>query len=146
MTVRTAAAFDFPTLLFLEEQIFSGSEKWSSENIRETMQSGNTLTILAEEDGNAAGFIMVSVVLETAELLNVGVLPEYRRKGIAQRLYDAAEKAIREKEAVHMFLEVRENNDPAISFYRKNGFSEIALRKDYYHDPSENALVMEKKF
>ena len=69
------------------------------------------------------------------EILAIATIEEYRNKGIAQEFLDK----IKIKD---IFLEVRESNQVAISFYKKNKFKEISVRKNYYSEPNENAIIM----
>jgi ribosomal-protein-alanine N-acetyltransferase len=64
--------------------------------------------------------------------------------GIAQKLMDSMYSFMKEKNVARLLLEVRESNEPAKNLYIKNGFSPIAVRKNYYTKPTENAVVMEK--
>ena len=76
---------------------------------------------------------------QVAEVLQIAVLPSYQGQKIATALFDflPADKEI--------FLEVRESNRPALLFYKKERFEEIARRKAYYHAPVEDAIVMKRE-
>jgi len=75
-------------------------------------------------------------------VLNVYTLPEYRRRGIAYRLLDYAVKCERGLGLEALFLEVREKNLPARKLYKAYGFREVGLRKNYYKNPDDNAIIM----
>ena len=70
------------------------------------------------------------------------VLAEYRGHGESKKLMDRLEISSREKEAPDLTLEVRAGNTPAINLYKFYGFQAEAVRKNYYHDPVEDALIM----
>jgi len=100
--------------------------------------------IVLEYQERVVGFVVTQQIygganasLPEFEVLNIAVLPEYRRLGFACALL---------KEALSrpgvFFLEVRESNDSAQSLYRKLGFREVARRQNYYQDPNESAIVM----
>jgi len=91
----------------------------------------------------AAGFVILRKTSEDeGELLQIAVSRVERRRGIANALLLAA-LAYAEKNAVKtVFLEVRKSNVPAVSLYKKYGLSTVRTRKDYYSDPTEDALVM----
>lgn len=72
------------------------------------------------------------------EILNLGVIPYYRRRGIARRLLQ--EELERSRET--WFLEVRESNLAALNLYQQLGFTPVGRREQYYQDPSEDAIVM----
>ncbi|MCL1925008.1 MAG: ribosomal protein S18-alanine N-acetyltransferase [Defluviitaleaceae bacterium] len=93
------------------------------------------------------GFIEYMIVFDTADIINIEVLPKYRRKGIATSLLkDFFEICNNAKTGgvSKFFLEVRKSNENAINLYIKNGFEVISERKNYYKKPTENALVMIK--
>ena len=70
---------------------------------------------------------------------NIGVLEKFRRMGIAKALFDSAYNAAK---AEKWYLEVRESNLGAISFYEKLGFERVGMRKNFYTAPTENAVLM----
>ena len=86
-----------------------------------------------------------SVTGET-EIFNVAVSPEFRRKGIGKALIEKFIKTVREKDTQVIFLEVRTSTLSAISLYEKTGFVFCGIRKDYYTDPKENAILMRLAF
>ena len=73
---------------------------------------------------------------------NLAVLPEYRRRGFGRLLLAALVGFARAKEAVFVTLEVRESNTPAVSLYRALGFQQTGVRKNFYRDPTEDALIL----
>lgn len=102
---------------------------------------------VAEISGTVVGFLVTrELVPEDAkfegerEILNLAVIPAWRRRGIARALlhHELRNAAIR-------FLEVRESNVAARSLYRQMGFEEIGRRSDYYQNPVESAIVMKRK-
>ena len=86
---------------------------------------------------------MLYVVCGEADIVRVAVLPEYRRRGIAEKLLLKSFE-INETDAV--FLDVRESNAAAINLYKSLGFKDTGVRKDYYSNPTENAILMKKEF
>ena len=74
--------------------------------------------------------------------MRIAVLPEYRGHGESKKLMDRLEISSREKEAPDLTLEVRAGNTPAINLYKFYGFQAEAVRKNYYYDPVEDALIM----
>jgi len=78
---------------------------------------------------------MVLDSIDVYEILAIATIEECRNKGIAQELLDK----IKTKD---IFLEVRESNKKAINFYKKNNFKQISIRKGYYSDPTEDAIIM----
>jgi len=88
------------------------------------------------------GFIILRSILDEGELLQIAVGKDARRRGIADMLMASAIKNIEENSIRSVFLEVRKSNEAAISLYKKHGFKSVRLRRDYYTDPTEDAVVM----
>ena len=94
-------------------------------------------------DGDTlAGYIVLSIVLDEGSIDNVAVVPEFRRRGIADLLLSHAEEQGRALELAFLTLEVRSRNEPAIRLYEKHGFVEVGRRKNYYEKPREDAILM----
>jgi ribosomal-protein-alanine acetyltransferase len=80
--------------------------------------------------------------ISECEILNIAVHPLFRAKGIGQKLFAATVNRCLSQKVESIWLEVRKNNVEAVNFYQKNGFEVIYTRKNYYHNPLEDALVM----
>lgn len=93
-----------------------------------------------------AGFLILSAVLDEAEILEVAVSEDLRRNGIGSELMDEVFVWCAENGISHIFLEVRESNSPARAYYKKYGFVENGVRKNYYSHPVENAVLMSREF
>ncbi len=98
--------------------------------------------ITAESKGKIVGFACFQHFLDECHILNVAVLPDFRKQGIGHQLIEWI--LTRTEAAGDFYLEVRAGNPPAISLYRNFGFQVIGKRKSYYRD-GETALVMHKK-
>ena len=83
-------------------------------------------------------------VMFEAEITNIAVHPDFRRNKIASRILDKMIEKCRETGTSKLHLEVREDNEKAISLYEKYGFKAVGLRKNYYSD-NENAILMTKE-
>jgi ribosomal-protein-alanine acetyltransferase len=90
------------------------------------------------------GFCIVRCLSGEAELYQIAVREDMRRRGIADRLMDAAEKYCRAHKVSSIYLEVRKSNAPAIRLYKKRGFKNEGRRKNYYSSPVEDAVVMSR--
>ena len=112
---------------------------WTLEQIQADLSQDQTWYALAYDGTEVIGFLAVQENLFEAEVLQIAVLPSYQGQKIATALFDflPADKEI--------FLEVRESNRPALLFYKKEKFEEIARRKAYYHDPVEDAIIMKRE-
>ena len=118
----------------LEKEIFKNSAftKESTENL---IKEDNSFIYTYLIDEKVCGYLMVLDSIDVYEILAIATIEEYRNNGIAQELLDK----IKTKD---IFLEVRESNQVAINFYKKNNFKEISIRKNYYSEPTENAIIM----
>ncbi len=96
-------------------------------------------------DEKVAGFLILSTVLDESEILEVAVSENMRRCGLGSELMEEVFGWCAKNEISQIFLEVRESNFPALAYYKKYGFAENGLRKNYYRDPLENAVLMSKK-
>lgn len=127
----------------LEKQCFS--VPWSRQALISQLPDDMHFFIAAFNDsGRVLGYIGMMYVLDEGYISNVAVSPECRRLGIADKLIESLIKRANEKNLSFVTLEVRESNLPAIELYRKNGFSDVGMRKNYYNKPTENAILMTK--
>lgn len=99
--------------------------------------------IVAEDKGKVLGYAGLWNICGSADIMNVGVLKEYRRCGIAKKLLAGLEKYCLENGIFEINLEVRIGNTPARELYKKLGYKEITVRKGYY-DGKEDGVVMKK--
>ena len=99
------------------------------------------LPIVALIDGEVVGYLVVWLTYEEMHLGNISVAMSWRRKGIGEQLMRWLLRESRKREVTRLTLEVRVLNHPAIALYRKLGFKEVALRKNYYPEGTD-AYVM----
>ena len=123
----------------LEKQNFS--EPWPEIAVRSELTNKLALWLVAVEDGVVAGYVGSQTVLQEADMMNIAVGEGFRRRGIARML---VEELIRRLDAYQLTLEVRASNAPAIALYESLGFTQVGLRKNYYHKPKEDALILRK--
>ena len=118
----------------LEKEIFKNSA-FSIDYLKTLIKNNNSFIYTYLINNQVCGYLMVLDSIDVYEILAIATIEEYRNKGIAQELLDK----IKIKD---IFLEVRESNQVAINFYKKNKFKEISVRKNYYSEPNENAIIM----
>ena len=118
----------------LEKDIFKNSA-FSKESTENLVKADNSFIYAYLVDEKVCGYLMVLDSIDVYEILAITTVEEYRNKAIAQELLDK----IKTKD---IFLEVRESNKKAINFYKKNNFKQISIRKGYYSDPTEDAIIM----
>lgn len=88
------------------------------------------------------GFIVYSIIYERAEVIDIIIDPNYRKKGYANKLLSYTIEEIKEKKCDNITLEVNENNLSAINLYKKQGFNICAVRKNYYNN--QDGYLMKK--
>ena len=118
----------------LEKEIFKNSA-FSKSYLNTLIKGDNSFIYIYLIDDKVCGYLIILDSIDVYEILAIATVEEYRNKGIAQELL----AKIRIK---NIFLEVRESNQTAINFYKKNKFKEISIRKNYYSEPTENAIIM----
>jgi ribosomal-protein-alanine N-acetyltransferase len=116
---------------------------WSEEALRETALLPGVAAFVSRRGDAISGIVVGRQVLDEAEILNLAVKQGVRRQGEGRALVRRSLQQFAERQVSRVFLEVRESNTGAIEFYRGLGFEAVGLRRDYYHDPSEAATVME---
>jgi [ribosomal protein S18]-alanine N-acetyltransferase len=114
---------------------------WSLNSL-ERLRLRGELAWVIEAQGAVTGFLVARTVADQAEILNLSVDPVKRRKGNATALLLAAFEEFHRLHIKKSFLEVRESNGPAISFYEKHGFVRNGRRPSYYQNPTEAAVLM----
>lgn len=134
---------DIAAVAALEKEIFS--DAWSEKSIRETYEQSHALIIGAWEEETLTGYVIFYYVLDEGEIARIAVAPQCRRKGVAARLFTGVLKECEKKEITKIMLDVRISNEPAIAFYKKHGFIEDGIRKGFYEQPKEDALLMSKE-
>ena len=120
-------------------------DPWSEKSVASELNNPLSHWMVAVEADTVLGYIGSQTVLDESDMMNVAVSPAHRRRGIAEALVLALADALREKGSVKLTLEVRASNAPAITLYEKLDFKPIGLRKNYYRNPKEDALIMQKE-
>jgi ribosomal-protein-alanine N-acetyltransferase len=112
---------------------------WSAGDILRFAEDPGGFALAVEAEAELAGFIVCRVVAGEAEILTLAVRPEYRRRGVARDLVNAA-AALAVRTAAAMFLEVAEDNAAALALYAQAGFSRVGRRPGYYARPGAPAV------
>ena len=126
----------------LEKLCFA--DPWSLSSIASELNNPLALWLVAVEDGDLIGYIGSQSVMGESDMMNVAVHPDHRRKGLGEMLVLALCEAL-SGENTSLALEVRSSNAPAISLYEKLGFVQVGLRRNYYRNPKEDALILRKE-
>lgn len=122
------------------------TDPWSVNSVASELKNPLSCWLVAEEDGEVAGYVGSQTVMDESDMMNVAVHPDYRRKGIAEKLVTELVEALKKRDSRCLTLEVRASNEPARALYEKLGFVQVGLRKNYYRNPREDALILRKEF
>ena len=131
----------------LAEEGYGANFTWSKQQFRESLYSPFSTYLGLFKNSRCIGFICLHEVAGEVEIHHLVLLPEEKRKGYGEFLLKETLGYVFGKGANSVFLEVRRSNVAARSLYRKIGFKEVGIRKNYYDSPIEDAFVMklEKK-
>ena len=141
--IRKAAAEDVPSIAKIEKA--SIPQPWSAAAFADALTQENAVTLVAEADGEIAGFITGIFLFDNADIYSVATAEQQRKKGVGGKLLQAFFDTL-PNEVETVGLEVRESNYAAISLYEKHGFERVGLRKNFYEQPRENAILYTKQF
>lgn len=139
LVIRKAEIKDLDSLVSIEYEC-SGMP-WNREQFMEELHFPLGHTYVADLDGPVVGFFSMHIVADDAHLNEFGVKREYRRQGIGFLLAQQMLAICREYRCTVFSLEVRESSVPAISLYEKIGCKRAGIRKDFYLNPKENAII-----
>ena len=128
----------------LEARCFS--DPWSEKSIASELENPLSLWLVAEEDGRVWGYVGSQTVLGESDMMNVAVDPGFRRQGIARTLIETLIAELSKMGSRCLRLEVRVSNENARALYARMGFQQLGLRKNYYHNPKEDALILGKEW
>lgn len=140
ISIRKMTFEDIADVAIIEKKCFS--MPWSEKSFEDSLKQSYSHFFVAEYDNIIAGYMGVYCVVDEADITNVAVLPEYRRKGIAKKLILHIENMAKDIHVKQINLEVRESNRQAINLYEQMGFKNIGIRKSFYEKPVENAAIM----
>lgn len=141
--IRKMESRDLEQVAELEKVCFS--EAWSWKLLEAGIYSPYDVYYVFEQDEQILGYCNLRILAGEGEIQRIAVLPPFRRLGVARKLMDAMVDFAVENKAAAVTLEVRESNRPARNLYESYGFTAEAVRKGYYRNPSEDAVIMWKR-
>lgn len=143
MKIRSANLNDLDSMVAIEA--LGIEDPWTRKQLAESIQ--NHRIRIAENETGIVGFLIYSTVLDESELLQVIVLPQYRRQGIGKSLMLDFFQELQTQRIKTCFLEVRKSNEKAQSLYLKLGFEPVGVRRNYYKTSTgkEDAVIMSKE-
>ena len=118
------------------------SDPWTPRALDNLLSaSGSVFACSADNDGNITGYVCGQIAADECELYRIAISDKYRGKGYAKELMEYFISECRRNNVRGIFLEVRSSNVPARTLYEKYGFQNIATRKNYYRNPTEDAII-----
>ena len=141
--IETALLEHLDDILKIENLCFS--PPWTEGQLLSEMESEYGIVFAAFDEKKLCAFSVMHLAGDQAELYQIATLPEERGKGIANMLMEKGNIWAKEQNAESIFLEVRVSNAPAIALYEKHGFENLGIRKKYYTNPVEDAMIMVRK-
>ena len=138
--IRRIDENDIEAVASLEAEIFP--DPWSSKSIKETYEQNHALVLGAYKEDSLIGYVIFYYILDEGEIARIAVSPSCRRQGVAEQIFLGLCDFCKEKDIKRILLDVRVSNEAAIAFYKKSGFKEDGIRKNFYDNPKEHALLM----
>lgn len=142
LQIREIRENDAADIAAMERDIFP--DPWTKRGITETLQGKNTVLLGAWKNGILAGYVILYYVLDEGEIARIAVESSCRRQGAAGCLFGRLKDICGDRGIKRLMLEVRQSNTAAISFYKRYGFTEDGIRKAYYTNPCEDAILMSR--
>ena len=137
--IRMATELDLQELMQIENECFS--RPYSSESFLQDLRGDKVKAFVKILNEKIVGFISLYIFLDEANLQQIAVLEDFRRKGIASELIEYSVEYLKQNKVKKFYLEVNETNFVAIKTYEKFGFKQVVTRKNYYGNQS--AVVYE---
>ena len=128
----------------LERENFS--LPWSENVLKAELDRSLSLWLVALEGSCVIGYVGAQIVPDEADMMNLAVHTDYRRRGVAEALVSELIHMLKERSVRSLTLEVRVSNEPAICLYEKLGFISVGKRPGYYQKPKEDALILRKEW
>ena len=119
----------------------TGLHSWSEKSFEQEAENPVAYYAVLDTGSDLAGFAGIWCVVDEAQVMNVGVCPDYQQQGFGKQLMDHLCAVAKSEGCTEMTLEVKAGNTPALALYHKMGFEQNGLRKDYYPDHSDGILM-----
>ena len=142
LEIRIAKEQEIEEIARLEQEIFP--DPWSLTALRDTWNQKQAQILGAWLDGQMAGYVIVYFAADESEIARIAVDEKFRRQGVAGALLDEMERVLAGKGIVRLMLDVRKSNAAALRFYLSRGFKEDGVRKNFYTNPIEDAILISR--
>lgn len=143
LQIRNMRESDIAEVASIEKRIFSSP--WSERSFKDALQSKDNIYLVALLDGKVIGYCGFWISYDVADLCNLAVDVSCRRQSVGEKLLLMGMDYVKQHQAERILLEVRDSNAQARNLYQKTGFVCIGVRKGYYSNPPEDAVLMQKK-
>ena len=144
MIITTMGEQHVAQVAALEKLCFS--DPWSEKSVASELTNKLSLWLVAVENDTVVGYVGSQTVMGETDMMNVAVHPDFRKRGVATALIVGLVEELRKQGSHCLTLEVRASNAPAISVYSALEFREVGRRRNYYHNPREDALILRKEW
>ena len=143
-TLRTYAAEDFEAVYEIDQQCFEKEIAYTRRDMRAYLRFPGAECVVSETSrGTMAGFCIGMRRGQLGYVVTMDVLPQYRRKGVAQELLTEIERRLAARDVREVWLETATDNEAAIAFWLKHGYRKRGIREGYYPD-GRDAFTMQK--
>ncbi len=121
-------------------------DPWSETSVVSELENELSHWLVCLVDECVAGYVGTQTVMGETDMMNIAVHPDYRRRHIAAGLLQRLLEDLQAMGSHSLTLEVRASNESARRLYDSFGFSQVGLRRNYYHNPKEDALILRKEW
>ena len=145
VAVRSMSETDIEAVALIEDASFT--TPWTAQGFADALQNPNAYCLVAEQQSaeqrlKVAGYCVVYHAADEGEISTIAVAPEFRGQGVADTMFAALKKTAPELGLATLYLDVRVSNTPARRLYEKQGFVEDGIRRRFYREPVEDAILM----
>lgn len=144
MTIVSMTSAHVAQIAELEKRCFN--DPWSENSIASELNNRLSCWLVALEGDVVIGYVGSQTVLGETDMMNIAVHPDYRNQGVAKNLIQTLMDTLSGQGSHSLMLEVRQSNEPARNLYASLGFETVGIRKNYYRNPKENALILRKEW
>ena len=144
MTIVSMTSAHVAQIAELEKRCFN--DPWSENSIASELNNRLSCWLVALEGDVVIGYVGSQTVLGETDMMNIAVHPDYRNQGVAKNLIQTLMDTLSGQGSHSLMLEVRQSNEPARNLYASLGFETVGIRKNYYRNPKENALILSKEW
>ena len=144
MTIVSMTSAHVAQIAELEKRCFN--DPWSENSIASELNNRLSCWLVALEGDVVIGYVGSQTVLGETDMMNIAVHTDYRNQGVAKNLIQTLMDTLSGQGSHSLMLEVRQSNEPARNLYASLGFETVGIRKNYYRNPKENALILRKEW